>query len=108
MQPYRIEDITLAEEGSRRAIWARQNMPILAAIKRRLVEEQPFKGHKIGICLHVQAKSAVWIETLMADGDGNPIEVMDLGLALQTFSHERIVMDSKSLVSAPPDCAMGY
>lgn len=68
MQPYEIEDITLADEGSRRVIWARQNMPILASIKRRLADEQPFKDQKIGICLHVEAKSAVWIETLMAGG----------------------------------------
>lgn len=68
MQPYEIEDLTLADEGSRRVVWARQNMPILASIKRRLADEQPFKDQKIGICLHVEAKSAVWIETLMAGG----------------------------------------
>jgi adenosylhomocysteinase len=43
-------------------------MPILNAIKQRVSVEQPFKGHKIGICLHVEAKSGVWIETLMAGG----------------------------------------
>jgi adenosylhomocysteinase len=68
MQPHEIEDLALADAGSRRVIWARQNMPILASIRRRLAEEKPFAGHKIGICLHVEAKSAVWIETLMAGG----------------------------------------
>ena len=68
MRSYDIENISLAEEGSQRVIWARQNMPILAAIKRRLAEEQPFRQRKIGICLHVEAKSAVWIETLIAGG----------------------------------------
>lgn len=68
MQPHQIEDLALADAGSGRVIWARRNMPILAAIKRRLTEEKPFAGHKIGICLHVEAKSAVWIETLMAGG----------------------------------------
>jgi adenosylhomocysteinase len=43
-------------------------MPILQTIKERLSIEQPFEGHKIGICLHVEAKSGLWIETLMAGG----------------------------------------
>ena len=68
MQPYEIEDIAQADEGARRVVWARQNMPILATIKQRLTQEKPFNGHKVGICLHVEAKSAVWIETLMAGG----------------------------------------
>ncbi len=68
MRDYKIKDISLSESGKNRVDWARHNMPILAAIKQRLSIEQPFKGHKIGICLHVEAKSAVWIETLMAGG----------------------------------------
>ena len=65
---YKIKDIGLSEAGKDRVDWARQNMPILAAIKTRLSIEQPFKGHKVGICLHVEAKSAVWIEAMMAGG----------------------------------------
>jgi adenosylhomocysteinase len=68
MGDYKIKDIGLHASGKDRVDWARHNMPILRAIKERLVVEQPFKGHKIGICLHVEAKSGVWIETLMAGG----------------------------------------
>ena len=68
MSAYTIKDIGLHESGKDRVDWARHNMPILRAIRKRLVDEQPFKGHKIGICLHVEAKSGVWIETLMAGG----------------------------------------
>lgn len=68
MGEYEINDIGFHASGKDRVDWARHNMPILRAIKERLVVEQPFKGHKIGICLHVEAKSGVWIETLMAGG----------------------------------------
>ena len=65
---HKIKDINLSESGKDRVDWARSHMPILKAIKKRLSVEQPFKDHKIGICLHVEAKSGVWIETLMAGG----------------------------------------
>ena len=68
MAEHKIEDINLDASGKDRFLWARSNMPILASIKQRLHTEQPFKGHKIGICLHVEAKSAVWIDALMAGG----------------------------------------
>ena len=65
---HKIKDINLSESGKDRIDWARSHMPILKAIRKRLSVEQPFKDHKIGICLHVEAKSGVWIETLMAGG----------------------------------------
>ncbi|MGI9232936.1 MAG: adenosylhomocysteinase [Woeseiaceae bacterium] len=68
MSNYKIRDIGRHASGKDRVDWARHNMPILEAIKQRLSVERPFKGHKIGICLHVEAKSGVWIETLMAGG----------------------------------------
>ncbi len=68
MSDHKIKDIGLHASGKDRVDWARHNMPILGAIKQRLVVEQPFKGHRIGICLHVEAKTGVWIETLMAGG----------------------------------------
>ncbi|MGI9205605.1 MAG: adenosylhomocysteinase [Woeseiaceae bacterium] len=68
MSDHKIENIGLRGSGKDRVDWARHNMPILKAIKQRMSVELPFKGHKIGICLHVEAKSGVWIETLMAGG----------------------------------------
>ena len=68
MGEYIIKDIDLASSGKDRIDWARHNMPILRSIRERFAAEQPFKGRKIGICLHVEAKSGVWIETLMAGG----------------------------------------
>ena len=68
MSDYKIADISLSASGKDRVDWARHNRPVLQAIRKRLAVEQPFKGLKIGICLHVEAKSAVWVETLMAGG----------------------------------------
>lgn len=68
MNDHKIEDIGLHASGKDRVDWARHNMPVLQAIKKRVSAEQPFRNHKIGICLHVEAKSGVWIETLMAGG----------------------------------------
>ena len=65
---HQIRDINLSDSGKDRVDWARANMPILRTLKERLAKEQPFKGHSIGICLHVEAKTGVWLDTLMAGG----------------------------------------
>jgi adenosylhomocysteinase len=48
--------------------WARENMPVLAKITRRLVSQQTLGGHKIGVCLHLEAKTAVLAEDLHRAG----------------------------------------
>ncbi|NCF14568.1 MAG: adenosylhomocysteinase [Gammaproteobacteria bacterium] len=68
MSGRKIKDLSLHASGKDRVDWARQNMPILRALKQRLSVERPFEGHKIGICLHVEAKTGVWLETLIAGG----------------------------------------
>lgn len=54
--------------GNQRIEWARAHMPILSKIKERFLIEKPFEGLRIGICLHVEAKTGVWIDTLTAGG----------------------------------------
>ena len=70
MVNHKIKDTKFNQvaSGGDRVAWARHNMPMLQSIRERLAVEQPFKGHKIGICLHVEAKSGVWVEALMAGG----------------------------------------
>ena len=68
MVSHKIENINLSKTGKDRVDWARQNMPILQSLKKRFSKTLPFRGQKISICLHVEAKSAVWVETLMAGG----------------------------------------
>src|SRR6185503_19107025 len=57
-----------AEEGVRRIAWARSHMQVLAAIRTRFEDEQPFAGLRIGMALHVEAKTANLALALQAGG----------------------------------------
>jgi adenosylhomocysteinase len=48
--------------------WARQYMPVLAAIREQFEAERPLAGRTVGMALHVEAKTAVLVETLAAAG----------------------------------------
>lgn len=65
---YEITDITLAPEGRKRIAWARANMPILRSIGQTFARSQPFENLTIAICLHLEAKTAVWLDVLKQGG----------------------------------------
>ncbi len=56
------------ETGLNRINWARNNMGVIAEIRKRFVEEKPFKGIKIGMALHVEAKTGVFALLLKEGG----------------------------------------
>ncbi len=56
------------KSGDLKISWARQYMPVLSSIRERFEREQPFAGMTIGMALHVEAKTAVLVETLAAGG----------------------------------------
>jgi adenosylhomocysteinase len=58
----------LAERGRQRVEWIRSRMPLLAAARTRFAETKPFAGHRIGMSLHLEPKTAVLLETLAAGG----------------------------------------
>ena len=58
------------EEGDLRLNWARDHMDVVAAIRKRFVKEQPFKGIRIGMALHVEAKTGVFA-LLLKEGGAN-------------------------------------
>lgn len=58
----------MGKHGKQRVGWASLNMPILASIRETFQQTKPFEGKRIGICLHVEPKTAVWVQTLMAGG----------------------------------------
>ena len=58
----------LLEEGIRRIAWARSHMGVLGAIRTRFEDEQPFAGLRIGMALHVEAKTANLALALQAGG----------------------------------------
>jgi adenosylhomocysteinase len=64
----KIENPALAEQGKQRLVWTSHNMPILAQIRETFQKTKPFDGLRIGICLHVEPKTAIWVQTLMAGG----------------------------------------
>ncbi|MBX3094459.1 MAG: adenosylhomocysteinase [Cryobacterium sp.] len=58
----------LAERGRRRIEWIRSRMPLLAHARQQFAESTPFSGHRIGMSLHLEPKTAVLLETLAAGG----------------------------------------
>ncbi len=48
--------------------WARQYMPVLSSIRREFEDERPLGSLTVGMALHVEAKTAVLVETLAAAG----------------------------------------
>ncbi len=78
-----VKDPKLASTGTTKMAWARENMPVLARIARRLTSQQTFNGHRIGICLHLEAKTAVLAQDLHRAGaqvaitGSNPLSTQD-------------------------------
>jgi len=58
----------MVDSGRQKIEWARSHMPVLAVIREQFEKEKPLKGHRIGMALHVEAKTAVLVETLVAGG----------------------------------------
>jgi adenosylhomocysteinase len=56
------------EEGRRKMEWARQHMPIVSALREQFEADRPFAGERIGMAMHVEAKTAVLAEALAAGG----------------------------------------
>jgi adenosylhomocysteinase len=63
-----VADPDLASEGEARVAWARTHMPVLARLRSEFERDRPLAGRRIGMCLHVEAKTAVLVETLLAGG----------------------------------------
>jgi adenosylhomocysteinase len=58
----------LAERGARRLEWAREHMPVLAAIREELTRSRVLKGLRIGMALHTEAKTGVLALSLQEAG----------------------------------------
>ena len=53
-----IKDINLAPSGHDKIDWVASYMPILNTIKEDFIKNQPFKGLKISMSIHLEAKTA--------------------------------------------------
>lgn len=80
---YDVKNLGLSKLGRGRVEWAERQMPVLGLLGGRFEKEKPFKGIRIGACLHVTTETAVLMKTLKAGGAGlavcasNPLSTQD-------------------------------
>lgn len=78
-----IRDINLASEGKARINWVKEYMPLLNTLEKEFRAEQPFKGKKVTISVHLEAKTAYLALVLAAGGadvaitGSNPLSTQD-------------------------------
>lgn len=60
--------MSLVESGRKKIEWVAHNMPVLNIIKEDFVKNQYFKGKRITICIHLEAKTAYFATVLKAGG----------------------------------------
>lgn len=83
MADYIIRDLNLAPSGRLKIDWVRQHMPVLNAIREEFEADQPFKGKRVAVCIHLEAKTAYLAEVLKAGGaevsiaGSNPLSTQD-------------------------------
>lgn len=53
-----IKDSSLAEAGRQKIHWVRDFMPALGEIEKRFLLEKPFRGLRIAVSVHLEAKTA--------------------------------------------------
>ena len=62
------DGIKMNENGKKKLEWARTHMKVLKSIAREMKEKQSLKGVRIGMALHVEAKTGVLALTLKEAG----------------------------------------
>lgn len=78
-----VTDMKLAPEGHLKIGWVSAHMPVLNTIKEQFEREQPFKGLKVAISLHLEAKTAYLAKVIQAGGaqvaitGSNPLSTQD-------------------------------
>jgi len=78
-----VRDRSLAPEGHLKIDWVQAHMPVLNRIRAQFEQEQPFKGLKVAISLHLEAKTAYLAKVVAAGGaevtitGSNPLSTQD-------------------------------
>ncbi len=78
-----IRDTRLAPSGEKKIAWARRNMPLLGSIEKELSVTKPFKGLKVTLSVHLEAKTANLCRVMQAAGaemhvtGSNPLSTQD-------------------------------
>jgi len=63
-----IRDSSLAAQGRQRVAWAARHMPVLRQIADEFRTEQPFRGQRMAVSLHITTETAVLLDALRAGG----------------------------------------
>lgn len=69
--------------GEQKIRWAEAHMPVLAKLREEFRQEMPLRGHRIGMCIHLEAKTAVLSLALKEAGaevflaSSNPLSTQD-------------------------------
>jgi len=78
-----IKNIDLWEEGKLKIEWVKHHMPLLNGIEKDFAEDLPFKGLKVALSVHLEAKTAYLCKVLAAGGaemfitGSNPLSTQD-------------------------------
>ncbi|MDR0291017.1 MAG: adenosylhomocysteinase [Treponema sp.] len=78
-----IRDNSLAKAGLDKINWVKDFMPVLSRLEKKMVAEQPLKGMKVTVCVHLEAKTAYLGLVLRAAGaeitvtGSNPLSTKD-------------------------------
>jgi adenosylhomocysteinase len=92
---YDVKDFKLAQNGRKRILWARQDMPVLQRVRERFQKQKPLRGMRFSACLHVTAETANLVQTLKAGGANvvlcasNPLSTQD-DVAASLVQHDGI------------------
>ena len=78
-----IRDLSLRDSGKLKIQWVRSHMPLLRGLQEEFSVTQPFKGKKIALSVHLEAKTAYLCEVLASGGaqmfvtGSNPLSTQD-------------------------------
>jgi adenosylhomocysteinase len=78
-----VRDPALAPNGKTKIEWARAHMPVLGRIGSRLARDRVFENERVGMCLHLEMKTAVLAKILHEAGaevaitGSNPLSTQD-------------------------------
>ena len=78
-----IKDIALAPSGEMKIKWVERNMPVLRSIGEDFARTRPFKGLKVALSVHLEAKTAFLCRVMEMGGaemyvtGSNPLSTQD-------------------------------
>lgn len=112
-----VKDPSLAESGRMKIAWVQDFMPALRAIRAEMEREQPFRGLKITMSIHMEAKTAYLASCLQAAGAEvhatgcNPLSTQDdvaaglASLGVQTYAKHGVSAEEyRALLVAALSC----